>query len=149
MKKIERQKLMRQLLEERRFYRQQELQAALKEAGVVVSQATLSRDMKELGVERQMSSQDSSFYRLPRAEVESGLADAALYVQKIDRVDFNLVLHTGLGEASVLANSLDASGDPRILGTIAGADTLLVVTRSSQDGASLEQDIRSYVEEDL
>ena len=149
MKKVERQNLMRQLLEEQRFYRQQELQAALKAAGVVVSQATLSRDMKELGVERQLSSQGSSFYRLPRLEAESGLADAALYVQKIDRVDFSLVLHTGLGVSSVLANSLDASGDPRILGTIAGADTLLVVTRSSQDGASLERDIRSYVEEDL
>lgn len=149
MKKVERQNLMRQLLEEQRFYRQQELQAALKAAGVVVSQATVSRDMKELGVERQLSSQGSSFYRLPRLEAESGLADAALYVQKIDRVDFSLVLHTGRGEASVLANSLDASGDPRILGTIAGADTLLVVTRSSQDGASLERDIRSYVEEDL
>lgn len=149
MKKADRQDLIGQLLSERRFYRQQELQAALKEAGVEVTQATLSRDMKELGVERHKPAQGPSFYRLPRTGPETSLGDVALYVKRMDRVEFSLVLHTGLGEASVLANSLDASGDRRILGTIAGADTLLVVTRSSQDGASLEEDIRSYVEEAL
>lgn len=149
MKKADRQDLIGQLLSERRFYRQQELQAALKEAGVEVTQATLSRDMKELKVERHIPAQGPSFYRLPRTGPETSLGDVALYVKRVDRVEFSLVLHTGLGEASVLANSLDASGDRRILGTIAGADTLLVVTRSSQDGASLEEDIRSYVEEAL
>lgn len=149
MKKADRQDLIGQLLSERRFHRQQELQEALKEAGVEVTQATLSRDLKELGVERHMTTQGQSFYRLPRMGAGAGLGDIALYVKQIDRVEFSLVLHTGLGEASVLANSLDASGDRRILGTIAGADTLLVVTRSSQDGASLEEDIRSYVEEVL
>ena len=148
MKKQARLHLIEQLLTEREFSRQQDLQAVLEKEGVQVTQATLSRDMRELGVERKMTDHGRSYYRLPQTGSQIPLRDLAHYVQKIDRVEFNLVIHTGLGEADVLASSLDTSGDPRILGTIAGADTLLIVARSSQDGAQLEREIQNYLEEE-
>lgn len=148
MKKQVRLDLIRKLLSQQEIGRQQELQARLQELGVTVTQATLSRDLRELGVERHIGREGQSYYRLPSEESYPSLVQLVQYIRRLDRVEFNLVVHTGLGEADVLASSLDASEDTRILGTIAGADTLLIIARSSQDGAALEQEIRGYIEEE-
>lgn len=67
--------------------------------------------------------------------------DVRYYVIKVDRAGFMLVLHTDLGEADVLANLIDNDHIEDILGTIAGADTLLVICRNEEIAAQYEKDL--------
>ena len=67
--------------------------------------------------------------------------DVRFYVLKVDRAGFMLVLHTNLGEADVLANLIDNDAIEAILGTIAGADTLLVICRDEEIAKRFEKDL--------
>ena len=57
------------------------------------------------------------------------------------RAEFTLVLHTRLGEAAVLANIIDENRDERILGSLAGADTLLLICRNQDTAKEIEEQI--------
>ena len=142
---------------------QEELLAALAEAGVQVTQATLSRDLDELGAVRLRAASGGLVYALPgRADAPGarpgGLAgpdvmwpEAAGAPQSAGRLvrvcaelltaaeaSANLVvLRTPAGAAQYLASVLDHANWPSILGTIAGDDTVLVVTRDPAGGADV------------
>ena len=62
------------------------------------------------------------------------------YVKSVSRAQFMLVLHTELGEADVLANIIDSDENPEILGTVAGADTLLVICKDAVVAERLESE---------
>ena len=57
------------------------------------------------------------------------------------RAGFMLVLHTNLGEADVLANLIDSSDISEVLGTVAGADTLLVICKDEETAQAFERDL--------
>ncbi len=69
----------------------------------------------------------------------------AKHVESVARAEFSLVLRTGLGEATVLANVVDNSFDSRILGTVAGANTLLVVCRDQAAAQEIEEQIQEVM----
>ena len=73
--------------------------------------------------------------------------DAAVrsYILKVARAGFMLVLHTNLGEADVLANLIDNSEIPEIIGTVAGADTLLVICKDEETAKAFEKDLATGV----
>jgi transcriptional regulator of arginine metabolism len=122
---------------------QEELAERLGARGVKVTQATLSRDLEELGAVRLRGADGSLVYALPGeaggpAEGSARLARVASELLVTAEASANLVvLRTPAGAAQFLASVIDHSGWPSILGTVAGDDTVLVITRDPAGGAEL------------
>ena len=122
------------LVREHRVPNQARLKELLATAGFDVTQATLSRDIHELGLAKRADPEGAQHYTAPAAEphpapsLETFLRSLLL---KVDGVGPLLVLTTTLGSASALAAALDHEEWTGIVGTVAGDDTLLVVARSA------------------
>ena len=114
---------------------QQRLRDRLRAVGVVVTQATLSRDLREIGLGKVATPGGGSRYVTPAygAAVKSALALVApALLVSTDGTGPLLVLHTAAGGAAAVAAAVDAEAWPEVLGTVAGSDTALVVARSEQ-----------------
>jgi transcriptional regulator of arginine metabolism len=133
---------------------QEELAAVLAQDGVQVTQATLSRDLEELGAVRLRGPEGGLVYALSRsADLPGGLpapwpggtAEASARLARIAadllisaEASANLVvLRTPAGAAQFFASALDHANWPSILGTVAGDDTVLVVTRDPAGGSEV------------
>ena len=135
---------IRALLEEARPVRSQnELAALLAESGMVVTQATLSRDLDELGATKLRRADGTLAYAVPpenepslRRLLDSGAVDARLgrlleeLLVSAEAAGSQVVLRTPPGGAQLLASALDRAGLPEVAGTIAGDDTVLLVCRT-------------------
>lgn len=120
---------------------QEELRRLLAKRGVNVTQATLSRDIRDLGLAR-MSAEDGVRYVLPESLGSSDdkplLANLLPQLfSRMDGVGELLVLHTVRSGAQPIAEAIDQEGFEQVLGTIAGDDTILIVTRSAAARESL------------
>ena len=110
---------------------QEQLRRLLKAAGFDVTQATLSRDVRELGLVK--GGLDAA-YQVNGAGANGHTARPALHravadhLTRVDRVQQLVVLRTGPGQAQMLGVALDGARLPEIVGTIAGDDTILVIT---------------------
>jgi transcriptional regulator of arginine metabolism len=120
---------------------QEELRRLLLERGMDVTQATLSRDLRDLGLAR-VSTEDGGRYVLP--ESIGGDDDKPLLgnllpqlFSKVDGVGEMIVLHTVRSGAQPIAEAIDQEEFDEVLGTIAGDDTILIVTRSAEARVSL------------
>lgn len=138
MTKVQRQHLITRLLEEHRITSQPRLVELLAAEGVEVNQATVSRDLEELGAIKVRVPGGESAYaipELPREQVapldhlRRVLGD---WVVEADRSGDLVVLRTPPGSAHVVGSALDRSGMQGIIGTVAGDDTLLVVAAEGQ-----------------
>ena len=112
--------------------------------GFIVTQATLSRDIRELGLAKLADPQGGAYYTHPhRAAVRPDLAQVlpALLVS-VDGVGPLLVLKTASGSAGAITEALDQAGWAEVIGTIAGDDTVLVITRSQRLRESIARRIR-------
>ncbi|MGT2907923.1 arginine repressor [Streptococcus dentiloxodontae] len=139
--KRDRQAVIKQMIAADKISTQEEIKQRLEEAGISVTQATLSRDLREIGLLKLRDEEGRLYYSLSEA-VMTTLDPAVFdYVKKVARAQFMLILHTDLGEADVLANLIDHDDNPEILGTIAGADTLLVICKDEQVAAKLESEL--------
>jgi transcriptional regulator of arginine metabolism len=131
--KASRQSAILDLIAQRDITSQEQLRELLKAHGVETTQATLSRDIRELGL---VKSAAEGVYRLSRvqpAEVDAGEAVRRAvheYLRTFEQVEQLMVLKTDPGQAQALAVVLDRSGLPDVAGTIAGDDTILVICRS-------------------
>ncbi len=130
------------VIEARRIHTQDELARELAHTGLNATQVTLSRDIRELGLVktpegyRQMR-QDAAGPSLQAVAVEF-LTDA--------RVAENLlVLRTQPAHASSLARALDQAAWPEIVGTVAGDDTILVVTANHATAEAVREKLLKYV----
>jgi transcriptional regulator of arginine metabolism len=139
-----------ELLGRRAVHSQPELAELLAEDGVAVTQATLSRDLDELGAVKVRTGSGLVYAlpaeggdRTPRAAVSQEVLDARLARLTAELLvtaesSANLVvLRTPPGAAQFLASAIDHAVLPEVLGTIAGDDTVLVITRASDGGAAL------------
>lgn len=114
---------------------QASLRAMLRADGVAITQATLSRDLREIGLARVATPGAGVRYVAPAAgaAVRTALADIApALLVSADGTGPLLVLRTTAGAAAAVAAALDAEAWPEVLGTVAGSDTALVVTRSQR-----------------
>jgi transcriptional regulator of arginine metabolism len=130
---------------------QVELAELLAAEGVAVTQATLSRDLVELGAVKVRHSDGALVYavhgeggdRTPQAGVEQELLDARLarlceeLLVTAEASGNLVVLRTPPGAAQFLALAVDHSVLPTVLGTVAGDDTVLVITRDLDGGADV------------
>jgi transcriptional regulator of arginine metabolism len=137
MSKAQRQRMIADWLREHRVGSQEELVARLSLSGIAATQATVSRDLLELGAVK-LKRGGSIRYVMPD-QVESGHAAAKLDRLLAEWVDFIvpagnlLVLKTPPGSANLVANALDAAGLDEVAGTLAGDDTIFVALA---DGAN-------------
>ena len=136
--------LVAQLLDGRRFSSQDELVRALARSGVEVTQATLSRDLRSLGVARRPDAEGRPVYELPGPAVESidrqrRLLDLRTFVNGV-RVAQNLVVvRTPPGHANGVGRAIDLAEFEGVIGTVAGDDTVLVVMENARLARALEK----------
>lgn len=132
-----RQRILR-LLAQERVRSQAELQRRLAQDGLAADQATLSRDLRALGVVKGPDGYELPASPLPPATAQQSLWHAVRAFLLAAQAAQNLVvLRTPAGGASALALALDGAGLPGLLGTIAGDDTVLVVCASAARARSL------------
>lgn len=143
--RAERQRRIVRLLQEERFSRQEEISSALEREGYGVSQATLSRDLRELGVVR-APGPDGARYVLPEAEpAPRGRELFALEVSGVVANESVVLVKTWPGRAQGVAISLDRMDLPDLLGTVAGDDTVIAVPRSNRRTAALRRRIEEIL----
>jgi transcriptional regulator of arginine metabolism len=139
--KPRRQSAIRDLVGHEPIRSQEQLRQRLAARGFAVTQATLSRDIKEIGLVKRASDgayQPAGADAPATSATTSALARAAAeYLAGADRVQQLLVLHTGPGQAQLLALALDRARLPGVVGTIAGDDTVLVITRDARKAQHL------------
>ncbi|MFM0620866.1 arginine repressor [Streptococcus suis] len=145
MNKAGRHDLIKAMIRQEKIGRQTDIQQGLEARGVVVTQTTLSRDLRELGVIK-IHENGRSFYSLAIEEERVNFIQLlAQYAYKVNRASFILVLHSELGEAALMANIIDAEKPETILGTLAGANTLLVICRDDVAAQQVEAEINYYL----
>jgi transcriptional regulator of arginine metabolism len=134
--RLRRHREIRSLVREKALSSQEELVGALARRGHPVTQATLSRDLKELRILR-VPTDDGYRYAEAASEGRPGEAEsrrlrsvASLEITGIDGNETCVVVSTLTGRAQGVAVWLDGLGIPDMLATIAGDDTILVVPRS-------------------
>lgn len=137
--KIQRHAAILRVVRDQRIESQDELREVLSGEGFSVTQATLSRDIRELGLAKLADPRGGAYYTLPhRAAVRPDLAQVLpTLLVSVDGVGPLLVLKTASGSAGTVTEALDQAGWAEIIGTIAGDDTVLVITRDPAGGAAL------------
>ena len=139
--KSRRQSAILELIEGQAVTSQEQLRGLLKAKGIEATQATLSRDIRDLGLVKR--SLDGA-YRRPDAVDQPGdhLEDFEVavtdYLRRHERVDQLVVLKTDAGYSQPLAEAIDRARLPQTIGTIAGENTILVICRSAADAASFQ-----------
>jgi transcriptional regulator of arginine metabolism len=147
--KAERHRLLAGIVARKRVGTQLELAAALAAAGCPVTQATISRDIRELGLEKTHDALGRPRYVVPPADPERRRNDphAALgavlsqFGRRAAVAQNIVVLHSDLGSAPAIARALDQVAHPRVVGTIAGDDTCLIVARDEKDARALATEL--------
>ncbi|MBP2623921.1 arginine repressor [Streptococcus oricebi] len=146
MKKSKRHQIIKDMIKAEKLGTQKEIQDRLEKIGIFVTQTTLSRDLREIGLTK-VKKDEKSYYVLAFETEEVNLIEfLSKHIQSVARAEFSLVLHTDLGEASILANVVDGHPEGRILGTVAGADTLLVICRDQEAASEIEGELLSAMD---
>jgi transcriptional regulator of arginine metabolism len=139
--KAQRQAAILALVDREPFKNQQMLQRRLRALGFRATQATLSRDIKELGLVKRAA--DGAYQRAHEEPANREAAEVAFerlvaqYLTRVDRVDQLVLIRTGPGQAQPLALAIDRTALPEVAGTIAGDDTILVVVRGPKQAEAL------------
>lgn len=155
-----------EVVRSRAVHSQTELVELLAGAGVQVTQATLSRDLEELGAMKVRAASGAVYLipedgePIPRRTLPDGSASTERAPARLVRLLRELVtgadasgnlavLRTPPGAAQFLASVLDRSGVPEVVGTIAGDDTVLVVAREPIGGAELAKLLMTWAGTDV
>jgi transcriptional regulator of arginine metabolism len=149
--KRERQQLIGSLVTRKRIGTQIELRDALAAAGCRVTQATISRDIRELGLEKDRDSLGRAHYVVPqrarRVEPAEALATVLRQFARGASAAQNLVVvGSELGTAPAIGRTLDRVEHPLVVGTVAGDDTLLVITRTAGDARILARELAALID---
>lgn len=148
--KADRQRLIASVVTRRRIGSQLELAEALAKAGCPVTQATISRDIRELRLEKTSDALGRPRYVLPgrdgrpdpRAALEGVLRQFGIRATAAENL---VVVHSELGSAPAIARALDRIEHPKVVGTLAGDDTCLVVAPSERDARALARELAQLV----
>jgi transcriptional regulator of arginine metabolism len=147
--KSNRQAAILEIVDREAITSQEQLRDRLRDRGIDATQATLSRDIRDLALIKRAA---DGAYR--RAGAENGLPidpnvlfKTAVddYLRQHDVVEQLLVLKTDAGQAQPLAVAIDRAGLPEIVGTIAGDDTILVICRSALVAAGLSKRLEVWL----
>ncbi len=143
--KQQRQHRVARLLEEHRVTNQSQLVDLLATEGVTVNQATVSRDLEELGAIKVRVPGGDPVYAIPELPRDQVAPEDHLrrvlsdWLVEVERSGDLVVLRTPPGSAHVVASAIDRNGLDDVVGTVAGDDTLLVIARERQGHLVAEQ----------
>jgi len=148
--KAERHRLIAGIVARKRVGTQLELAAALAASGCEVTQATVSRDIQELGLEKTHDALGRPRYVLPDARRDDP-RDAlrgvlAQFGRGATAAQNVVVVHSELGSAPAIARALDRTEHPLVVGTLAGDDTCLVIARDARDAKALAVELSKTME---
>ncbi len=146
--KTRRQSLILQLLDGQPIRNQEQLRRGLRAHGVVATQATISRDIKELGLVKRAA--DGAYQRATAPAAAAARTPALTRaigdsVIEADRVQQFVVLKTPPGQANVTALAIDRAHLAEVVGTIAGDDTILVILRDPRRATAFETRVRDII----
>jgi transcriptional regulator of arginine metabolism len=145
--KTQRQHRIAKLLAEHAVSSQPQLVELLGSDGVVATQATVSRDLEEMGAIKVRAAGGESVYAIPELPKEQRAPEDHLrrvlgdWVVEVAHSANLVVLRTPPGSAHVVGSALDRAALPAILGTVAGDDTLLVVAAERVGGAKVAKQL--------
>ena len=148
MSKSQRQHLLAKILEEQAVSSQAKLVELLKAEGIDVTQATLSRDLEELGAVKVRVPVGDSVYAVPYNQTERVLPVDYLrrvlgeWLVEVSVSNNIVVLRTPPGSAHVVASAVDRAGLPEIIGTVAGDDTVILVAASDTTGEKVSERLK-------
>lgn len=144
--KPQRQHRIGRLLEEQPVSSQGQLVELLASEGIVATQATVSRDLEELGAVKVRIPGGTMAYAVPEVSKDrTGGADDHLrrvmgeFVVEVSHSGNVVVMRTPPGSAHVVASALDRAGVPEVLGTVAGDDTMIIVCAEQVGGAAVAE----------
>lgn len=149
MKKNRLEKVM-EIIAEHEIETQDELIDYLRRDGFEVTQATVSRDIRELKLVKIMTGHGSYRYVLPQEDTSSqtALHISGALAETIVRAEFSgslVVVHTFPGMANAIAAEVDHLHHPALLGCVAGDDTILIVARDGDSAAQISDQLKDMI----
>jgi transcriptional regulator of arginine metabolism len=137
-KRLERQEIVRRIVRRERIRTQRDLVDRLRAQGFVCTQATVSRDITEMGLRKLP---EGVYVLAEDLHLQRMISEL---VTKVVQADTMVIVKASPGTAPGVAAALDGAGLDEVLGSIAGDDTILVITRSADDAASIMDSIEKY-----
>ena len=129
---------------------QEQLLQALTDQGFTSTQATISRDIKELRIVKELTSLGTYRYSIPEKDAPPALSDRLNNIFRecvigVDYAENLVVIHTLPGMANAAASALDAMRSSAVLGTLAGDDTVVIVMREGHAAAAFSGEIKAVI----
>ena len=151
MKKAERQRKIEQLIKQNVIATQDELMRQLEANGIKATQATISRDIRELQIIKEQDSNGVVRYVIFKGnnqnEEEKLIKAIEETVVDIRQVEFMNIIHTLPRNANVLAAILDGQSLPAVAGTLAGYDTVVIISGSKDEASQINSLFTKHVAE--
>ena len=146
--KIERQTKILELIKENDIETQSELLEKLNAEGFSATQATVSRDIKELRLVKVPSSSGAYKYASETVSEDESQSHSYLFSTAVTNIDYAhalVVIKTKVGMAQAVCAALDSTNRAGVIGTIAGDDTIFVATRSDSASSGLVSDLKKLM----
>ncbi len=154
MSRAQRERLILEIVSSQPVHTQQQLVQALRQRGLGVTQATVSRDVKRLGLVKIPDREGRYRYAPPQQAQQAAppgaraklLAAFREFVTGVDWGEGMVLVKTLAGRAHAVAAAIDESRMSEVAGTVAGDDTILVVVRRAEDRAAVVRALRELLE---
>ena len=148
---IQRQKIIANLIDSGNISSQNQLKGMLKKNGIIITQATLSRDLNELGAVKKRLKNGKLIYLLPKNQDNNAqykIAKKALqdFVTEVEPVSNQVVIKTTTAAAQVIAESIDNLYLEGIVASLAGDNVVLVITADQNNAKLVAKSIEDYIE---
>ncbi len=148
---IQRQKLIANFIDSGNISSQNQLKGMLKKNGTIITQATLSRDLNELGAVKKRLKNGKLVYLLPKNQDNNAqykIAKKALqdFVTEVQPVSNQVVVKTTTAAAQVIAESIDNLYLEGIVASLAGDNVVLVITADQMNAKLVAKSIEDYIE---
>lgn len=151
-----RQHLIQEILASKNIASQNDLLKELKKKNFLITQTTLSRDLDDLGAKKIDNKNGESKYLIPESDPDR-ISDPNQARNQLEKLASDLVvgvdhsanlaiIHTPAGAAQFVASIVDHAALEKVIGTIAGDNTVLVITKGLKDGESVASQIWEYVQ---
>ena len=148
--KNERQEKIVEMVSKYTIETQEELISLLSQLGYDVTQATVSRDIRDLKISKILTSRGTYKYVLPKKPEGTNVRFKSALSESITKIDWALnqiIIKTYPGMAQAIAAAIDAIEDDSVLGCVAGDDSIIVVTRDIESAERVGADMRRLIRE--
>ncbi len=147
---LQRQKLIADFIEDGKITSQNQLKGMLKKEGITITQATLSRDLTEIGASKKRDSNNNLKYILPKDDVnnaQKSIAKKALrdFVLSVEPVSNQVIIKTTTAAAQVVAEAIDNLYVDGIAASIAGDNVVLIISYGKKEAILISKLLDSYL----